>query len=361
MATVFFTGFPGFLGAALLPRVLSRRPADTALCLVQPRYAALARARVDILSERHPGLAGRIRLVEGDLASPELGLADPAGVAADVAEIFHLAAVYDLTMSREVGLAVNVEGTRRILDLAARCGRLERLHHVSTCYVSGRHRGLFLESDLERGQAFHNAYEETKYLAEVAVRARMAAGLPATIYRPAITVGDSRTGETQKFDGPYFVLQWLLRQPRVAIMPVVGDETCEVNVVPRDFVVGAIDALSSQAGSLGQTYQLADPRPLPVSALLQHLAEETGRTVLQLPLTVGLARFALDHLPGVQGLLRIPSAAIDYFVQPTRYDTRRARADLAGTGVACPPLADYLPALVRYWRDHPEVTAHAMA
>lgn len=361
MATIFFTGFPGFLGSELLPRVLARRPADTALCLVQPRFAALARVRAAQLEAERPALAGRIRLVEGDLTRPGLGLDDPAAAAAQVVEIFHLAAVYDLMVRREVGMAVNVEGTRQVLGFASRCGRLERLQYVSTCYVSGRYDGLFLEADLEKGQAFNNFYEETKYLAEVDVRAAMAAGLPATIYRPAITVGDSRTGATQKFDGPYFVLQWLLRQPAVALMPVVGDQAAEVNVVPSDFVVGAIDALAASPAALGQTYQLADPRPLSVEALLGHMAEVTGRTLIRIPLTVGLAKFALDRVPGVYRLMRIPSASIDYFVQPTRYDVRHALADLEGTGVACPPFTDYLPQLVAYWKAHPEVTAAAMA
>jgi len=360
MSTIFFTGFPGFLGSELLPRVLARRPSDTALCLVQPRFAALARDRAAALLARQPALQGRLRLVEGDLTRPGLGLADPAGAAAEVVEVFHLAAVYDLMVRREVGLAVNVEGTRQVLDFSRRCGRLERLQYVSTCYVSGRHDGLFLESDLQKGQAFNNFYEETKYLAEVEVRAAMTAGLPATVYRPAITVGDSRTGATQKFDGPYFVLQWLLRQPRLAIMPVVGDLSCEVNLVPSDFVVGAIDALSGLPGALGKTYQLADPRPLQVQALLHHMARATGRTILQVPLTLGLAKFALDRIPGVFRLMRIPSASIDYFVQPTRYDVRQASVDLAGTGVACPAFPEYLPRLVEYWRAHPEISSAAM-
>jgi thioester reductase-like protein len=361
MATIFFTGFPGFLGSELLPRVLARRPADVALCLVQPRFAPLARARADQLVAQRPELAGRIRLVEGDLTQPGLGLPDAAAAAADVAEVYHLAAVYDLTVKREVGLAVNVEGTRQVLDFARRCGRLERLQYVSTCYVSGRHDGLFLESDLEKGQAFNNFYEETKYLAEVQVRAAMAAGLPTTVYRPAITVGDSRTGATRKFDGPYYILQWLLRQASVAVMPVVGDLTCEVNVVPSDFVIGAIDALAGRPASVGQTYQLADPRPLQVGAKLDHMAKATGRTVVRVPLTVGLAKLALDRVPGVSRLMRIPSAAIDYFVQPTRYDVRHASADLEGTGVACPPFPSYLPRLVEFWKAHPEITAGAMA
>jgi thioester reductase-like protein len=360
MATIFFTGFPGFLGAELLPRVLARRPGDRALCLVQPRFAAQARARAEALQGRDATLAGRIRLVEGDLTAPDLGLADAASVASEVTEIFHLAAVYDLMVRRDVGLAVNVAGTRHVLELAGRCGRLARLHYVSTCYVAGRHPGPFLEEELELGQSFNNFYEETKHLAEVAVRAAMAGGLPATVYRPAITVGDSRTGETQKFDGPYYVIRWLLKQPRLAVMPTVGDLTCQVNLVPRDFVVGAIDALSAQPGALGATYQLADPRPLDVDTLLRRLGEATGRTVLRLPLTLGLAKLALDRIPGVQALMGIPSAAIDYFVLPARFDTRHAQAALAGAGITCPALPDYLPRLVEFCRAHPEIGAEPM-
>jgi thioester reductase-like protein len=361
MGTIFFTGFPGFLGAELLPRVLSRRSGDTALCLVQRKYGVLAKARADILEGRRPELRGRIRLIEGDIAQPGLGLKALAPHATDVVEVFHLAAAYDPMVRQEVGLAVNLEGTRHVLDFAACCGRLERFHHMSTCFVSGCFPGLFLESDLEKGQEFNNYYEQTKYLAEVEVRARMAKGLPGTIYRPAITVGDSHTGETQKFDGPYVVIQWLLRQPsRLAIMPTVGSLEDEVNLVPRDFVVGAVDALAGQPGSLGKTYQLADPRPLDAGSLLDHLAAATGRTILRIPFPLGVARFALDHLPGVASILRIPSASIDYFVHPTRYDTRNTQADLLGTGVACPPFTEYLPRLVQFFSDHPEISAEAM-
>jgi thioester reductase-like protein len=361
MATVFFTGFPGFLGGALLPRVLERRPEATAVCLVQPRFAALARRRAEALAAARPAVAGRIRLVEGDLTRPGLGLAPGELAVADVVEIFHLAAVYDLSVPREPAMKVNVEGTVHVLELAADCPRLERLHHVSTCYVSGRHPGPFGEDDLEKGQAFANFYEETKYLAEVEVRARMRAGLPATIYRPAITVGDAATGETQKLDGPYFVIQWLLRQRGpVAILPTVGDLTAEVNVVPRDFVISAIAHLAGLEQSRGKTYQLADPAPLQVAPLLEVLSRAVGKRIVRIPLRLGIARWAIERVPGVYPLLRIPSAALDYFVLRTRYDTRNAQADLAGSGIACPSFASYADRLVAFARAHPEVTSGAM-
>lgn len=359
MKTIVLTGFPGFLGSRLLPSLLGRAPDRRAVCLVQEKFAHVAEARRLALEEEHPEIAGRVELVGGDITVAGLGLESDG--TRDVVEIYHLAAVYDLMVERPLAVRVNVDGTRNVLDFAESCPGLERLHYVSTCYVSGRYAGIFGEDDLDKGQTFNNYYEETKFLAEVEVKARMDRGLPATVYRPAVVVGDSRTGETQKFDGPYFVIRWLLRQGRIATLPVVGDPTATtVNLVPSDFVLDAIAQLSALDRSLGKTYQLADPDPLTVDALIDAIARETERRVVRIPLPRSLAKAALDHLPGMYRLMRIPSASVDYFVHPTHYSSDRARADLAGSGVAVPPFVSYLPALVRFVREHPEIGSAAM-
>jgi nucleoside-diphosphate-sugar epimerase len=354
VSTIFFTGFPGFLGSELLPRVLSRTD-DVALCLVQPKFRALAEERARQIEAKHPALAKRIRIVEGDLTQ-----ALDHVPAADVREIYHLAAVYDLTVPRDVGMRVNVTGTTRVLDLAERAMGLERLHYVSTCYVSGSHPGVFKEDDLERGQRFNNYYEETKQLAEIEVRKRMTR-IPATVYRPSVVVGDSSTGATQKFDGPYFVMQWLMRQPRIAVLPVVGRPSRYFfNVVPRDFIIAAIAYLSGLKTNAGATYALADPKPLTVDETIDTIAQATHRTVLRVPLTKSVAKGALQYVPGVYRLMRIPPAAVDYFVHPTTYDTTRATADLAGSGITAPGLRDYAQNLVAFARAHPEIGSAAM-
>jgi thioester reductase-like protein len=359
MPTLFVTGFPGFLGRELLPLLLARRPEARAVCLVQEKFQAVARQQVERLEGEQPHTSGRIGLVGGDITRAGLGVDDE--VLPEVEEIYHLAAVYDLGVSAELGQRVNVVGTRNVLDLAGRCPRLKRLHYVSTCFVSGRHPGLFAEDDLQKGQAFNNHYEETKYRAEVEVRERMRGGLPATIYRPAITVGDSTTGVTQKYDGPYFAIQWLVRQPGpLAIMPVVGDLTAQVNVVPRDFVVSAIAHLSGLPQSRGRTYQLADPAPLSARELLDVVGRALGKRLLRVPLPVDLAKLAIEKVPGVYRLLRIPAPMIDYFVHPTRYDTRNAQADLSGSGIACPPLSSYVDRMVAFVRENPGVGAAPM-
>ena len=350
--SIWFTGFPGFLGAELLPRLLAREPGAVARCLVQPKFAVLARERIAAM----PEWAERIRVVEGDITAP---IADDSS---DVTEIYHLAAIYDLSVKRDLAVRVNVTGTANVLDFAERCPRLERVHYVSTCYVSGRHPGLFRESDLEVGQRFNNYYEETKYLAEVDVQRRMRSGLPTTIYRPAVVVGDSRTGATQKFDGPYFVIQWLLRQPRYAVLPVVGNPSkYRFNVVPRDFITNAIEYLSGRGESRGKVYQLADPEPMTVDETINAVASATGRKVLRVPLPLSVAKGALDYVPGVYRLMRIPSASVDYFSHPTTYDTTNAQADLRGSALRLPRFSEYLPRLVEFVRAHPEISGKAMA
>ena len=356
------TGFPGFLGSALLGRLLARREGVRAICLVQPQHLAEARTRLARIEADQPHVAGRVELVEGDLTAPGLGVAPAAHAGlAEVTEVWHLAAVYDLTVPEAVARRVNVEGTDRILEFCRTRARLDRLQYVSTCYVSGRHPGRFSEDDLDTGQEFRNHYESTKFEAEVLVRRAMAEGLPATVYRPGIVVGDSRTGATQKYDGPYFLATFLSRQPRwAAVVPAVGDaDSVRFCLVPRDFVIDAMDALSVLDRSVGRTYALTDPHPPTVRELVTTFARHLGRRIVWLPLPLGPTR-ALVGLPGVERLLGIPAESLDYFASPTTYDTSHTCADLGGTGVGCPPFDSYAGRLLDYMVEHPEIDAAAM-
>jgi thioester reductase-like protein len=355
VTSVFITGFPGYLASGVVERLLARPSVDSLLCLVEPRFEAVAQRRARSLGRGDPtDRASRLRLIAGDITRSRLGL--PADALRGVTEIFHLAAAYDLGVSRELGLRVNVDGTRNVLDVAGECRDLERFHYVSTCYVSGRHPGVFRETDLDVGQRFNNYYEETKFLAEVEVQSRVSRGLPAAIYRPAIVVGDSRTGRTQKYDGPYPVIRLLLRQPTLAIMPVVGDpDVTRVNLVPSDFVLDAIDYLSGRPSASGCVYQLADPRPLTASELLEAVAACSGQNLIRVRLPTKIARAAIERVPGVGRLLGIPAAALDYFSHPTEYSTTNSRKQLRGSGIEVPDLRSYVCRLVDFVREKPEL------
>ena len=362
VTSLLMTGFPGFLGSALLPRLLARREGVRAVCLVQPHHMATAQQRVCGIESAHPDVRGRIELTKGDITAPDLGVGrDGARILEDVTEVWHLAAVYDLAVEPETARRVNVDGTARILEFCRARRRFDRLQHVSTCYVSGRYEGTFTEEALAEGQAFRNAYESTKYEAELLVREAMAAGLPATIYRPGIVVGDSHSGATQKYDGPYFFASYLRRQPFVALVPRLADpDVVKFCVVPRDFVIEAMDELSVLDRSVGRTYALTDPDPPTVRQLVDTFAGHLGKRVIWVPVPLGLTRFVVGSVPGVEWLTGLPAEALDYAASPTTYSTVNTVSDLAGTGVECPPFDSYAGTLLDFMHAHPEIDSKAM-
>ena len=360
MSAILFTGFPGFIGMRLLPRILAERPGESVACLVQEKFEPVARRSLAELEAAHPGPRGRLELVKGDITQPGLGLppARAAELRRTLREAWHLAAVYDLAVPLELARRVNVDGTRNVLELLSRAGRFERLQYASTAYVSGTARGVFRESDLDVGQGFKNHYEATKFEAEVAVAK---SGLPFTVYRPGVVVGDSKTGETAKFDGPYAVLRLMERVPSPGVFPNVGLAGGTVNIVPVDFVIDAMTALSAARSSVGRTYHLCDPQPHSPAELAPMFARALGRRYLYVPVPLAVAR-ACFAPAAVQRFFGMSQQALEYFHDAVRHDTSQASRDLGALGVACPRLADYLPTLVAFYRAHREgVRQTAMA
>src|SRR3954452_10722575 len=236
MALDLLTGFPGFIGRRLARRVIAAEPKLKLVALVEPRMidaATAAAAEID---------AKGIEVLPGDISKPRLGLDDEAyeRLRAKIRRVYHLAAIYDLAVPLEVAQRVNVGGTGNIVDLCLAAEKLERLAYVSTAYVAGWRSGVVYEHELVMGQEFKNHYESTKFQAEVWVRELMDR-VPTTILRPAIVVGDSRTGETEKFDGPYYMLRTVqvaagLHMP----VPQFAGASTPFNVVPVDFVIDAL-------------------------------------------------------------------------------------------------------------------------
>lgn len=349
---IFLTGFPGFLGRRLVVELLRQRPDAAIDALVEPRMLPAAEAARAALDRALPGAHARLRLHPGDLTSPDLGLgaAYPA-LAADATDIFHLAAVYDLAVPREVAYRVNVLGTAHLLAFAARCPALRRLNYVSTAYVAGDRTGLVGEDDLDAGQGFKNHYEWTKFRAERLVRAAMP-DLPTTIYRPAIVVGDSRTGETDKFDGPYFAMRFIERLDRWRLpAPMIGRGDALANLVPVDYVVAAILHLARDPAAVARAVHLCDPDGPTAWSVFRQCAELiTGREPFW-SLSPALAAIALRLCP-LRRLLGVPREALAYFDHPVTFGTTNAYALLSPAGIAPPPFADYAEPLVDFFLDH---------
>jgi len=345
--SVLLTGFPGFIGARLLPRLRELSPEETFVCLVQDRFLDVARRELAEIEARAPAARGRFSTAVGDITQPGLALSadDAARFRRELTAAYHLAAVYDLAVSRELGMKVNVEGTRNVLAFLAEAKHVERLHYVSTAYVSGSATGVFRESDLDVGQGFKNHYEETKFLAEVEV---VRSGVPATIYRPSVVVGDSRTGETGKFDGPYFTLTAMEKVPSPGLFLRIGSGRNVVNLVPVDFAVEALARLSTQWEAGTKTYHLTDPHPLPVIEVVKLFARALGKSFAYVPVPKRLAK-AVFGLGPVQRHFGMPVQSLDYFDHPLRFDTTEADRALAALGLECPLLPDYAHRLVSFY------------
>jgi nucleoside-diphosphate-sugar epimerase len=351
--TIFLTGFPGFIAGRLVSR-LSREGARFIL-LTQPEFAARARAEVARIAAETNAPASGFRLVEGDITRERLGLsaADLELAREEATMLFHLAAVYDLGVERELAYRVNVEGTRNVNSFARELHRLRRYHYVSTCYVAGRRIGLIREDELRHEAGFRNHYEETKYAAELEVEA-LKGTLPVTIHRPAVVCGDSRTGETAKYDGIYYLIKYLLKWPKPLSLVNIGNDEVRLNVVPVDFVVEAMAALAADEAAIGTTVQLADPDPLTTRELFDVIARQLGGRGSLLTVPAPLVRATLG-LPFSEPLTGLPRVGVPYFFLKQTYDTTRAEALLAPHGVRCPRFADYVPAIVGFAARHPKL------
>ena len=352
-SNVFMTGFPGFIAKRLVDGLLRKDPDASFTFLVQEHLRGVAKASLGDLAKTHGGLAGRCRVVAGDLTLPRLGLDRRAWSreAARATHVWHLAAVYDLAVPAAVAYRVNVAGTANLLDLCEACDGLVRLDYVSTCYVAGGRTGRIAEGELDEGQGFKNHYESTKCWAELEVRRRWER-IPTAIHRPAIVVGDSRTGETDKYDGPYFMIRALLKAPSWMPMFGLGRGAARMNLVPVDFLVGAMAEAWTRPEALGRAFQWADPSPYAASELLEAIAENVGlgRPLVDIPPALAELALSQGHL---RRFLRIPRELVVYANHPADFDTTNHRELLAGTDVACPDLLSYLPTLIQYVRDNP--------
>lgn len=350
---IFFTGIPGFLGTRLMRALADDDPDATFGLLVQPKFEDTTHQVLDDL-----GLSDRAEVLPGDITEPDLGLGDRYdAVAEQITAACHLAAVYDLSIPRDVGWRVNVDGTRHVLDLLDDSPNLQRFGYVSTAYVSGKRTGTIYEDDLAHNAGFKNFYEETKYHAEVLVQDRMD-DIPTMVFRPGIVVGDSRTGETEKFDGPYFVLHALQQLPQYTLMTRIGSGTEPVNLVPVDFVISAMTHLLQRDEHTGTVFHLTDPQPLTTQSILELFSDLLDKSVAYVPIPPGMARALMST--GIGRYLGIAPEFIDYFDHPSRYDNTHTKQALEATNIRCPSLPNYAPQMVEYMRRHADTRSTAM-
>ncbi len=360
------TGGTGFIGRRLL-RELSRREGTTYV-LVRSGSRERLETYIDSL-----GAKERLKPLEGDITTALLGLGDADLGRLKGADVYHLAAVYNLESSEEEDERANVGGTRYVIELAAKIGG--RLHHVSSIAVAGsRWKGKFTEDMFDEGQVLDHPYYRTKFDAERLVRE---SGLRYRIYRPGLVIGSSEDGEADRIDGPYYAFK-LIQRLRSAVppwVPMVGLEGGEINVVPVDFVARALDAIGHKPGLDGLTFHLTDPAARSLGDVTNEFCRAAHAPQFSLRVDSRAGAMLpkemtgmLQHWKVAQTLkrrllegVRIPEEALRYVTNRARFTCDKAQAALEGTGVACPPLHSYAWKVWDFWErrlDPETLTEH---
>ncbi|TMK41872.1 MAG: SDR family oxidoreductase [Actinobacteria bacterium] len=355
--TYFVTGATGFIGRHLVERLLAR-DGDIHVLVREESTDRLQR-----LIERW-GQAQRIKPVVGDLSQPRLGVSDEQveRLRGNVEHFFHLAAIYDMTADAERNQKLNVDGTANAVDLA---NALEagRLHHVSSIAAAGAYKGLFREDMFDEGQKLPSPYHQTKFESEKLVREQ--AQVPWRVYRPAVVVGNSQTGEMDKIDGPYYFFKAIqkTRHWLPEWFPLVGPELGYTNIVPVDYVAKAMDHIAHLPEGDGQAFHLTSPKSQRVGAAMNEFAKAAHAPQMALRidkrLTDALPKGVISmmlRLPALKDVRRtvladfgIPDEILEHIALVPQFDTRDTERALKGSGIEVPPLDSYANRLWDYW------------
>ena len=355
----FVTGATGFIGKRLVKKLLERKGAVVHFLIREESADKVA----DLRNFWGVGPARAVP-VFGDLKAKKLGVAadDVKKLKGEIDHFYHLAAVYDLAADEETQVAVNIEGTRNTVDLAKAIDA-GHFHHVSSIAAAGLYEGVFREDMFEEAEGLDHPYFQTKHESEKIVR--QDCKVPWTVYRPAMVVGDSTTGEMDKIDGPYYFFKLIqrLRQLLPPWMPTVGLEGGRVNIVPVDFVVNALNVISHQASIAKKCFHLVDPVGYRVGDVLDIFSRAAHAPRMNLFINAALLGFipkgikkslmAMAPVRRVRNAvmkdLGLPEDMLTFVNYPTRFDCRETMAALKGSGVACPNLKDYAWRLWDYW------------
>lgn len=344
-----FTGFPGFIASQLIRRSIANGHSVTAIVLPsEMEKAEMEAAKIHNETGSEP-----IRLLAGDITKKDLGMSeeDTRYIQGRGRVIFwHLAAIYDLAVPREIAWKVNVEGTKNVADFIPAIPALERFMYFSTAYVAGKREGTLLEDELVRPQQFKNFYEETKFEAELLVE-QLKKQVPLTIIRPGIVRGHSRTGETIKFDGPYFFLNMINRVRKLPFIPYLGQSSAFINVVPIDYILDASIYLSTLPKAAGKTVHLTDPAPHPVEEVYRKMVIEMTGKPPKARLPYKAAEISLSA-PPIRKYLGVEKETLDYLTWQAHFDTRVAQELLQGSGIRCADFLESMPEMVRFYEKH---------
>ncbi len=361
--TYFVTGASGFIGKRLVKKLLGRKN-TTVYFLIRAESKKKVAKLMDFWGSE---AAKRCIPIVGDIAKPGLGLspADKTKIKGKIKHFFHLAAMYDMAASAQDNETANVTGTENAVALANEI-KAGLFHHMSSIAVAGNYEGVFREDMFDEAKDYlDHPYMQTKHESEALVRKNC--DMPWRAYRPGVVLGDSKTGEIDKIDGPYYFFK-LIQKMRAMLppwMPAIGIEGGRMNMVPVDFVVDATDhiAHSTDKSLNKKAFHLTDPAPLRIGDSLNIFARAAHAPQMALRVNAALLGFipqsvmkGMMTLPPVRRIknavvkdLGIPEDTLSFINYPVRFDCRETLRALEGTKIAVPDLESYAYKLWDYW------------
>ncbi len=354
----FITGGTGFIGRNFIDK-LKDREGDI---YVLTRAASMH--KFEELQERMGEHSDRLIPVQGDLTQALLGVdeATIADLKGKIRHFCHFAAIYDIGASAEAQTATNIDGTRNAVRLAeavdAGC-----FEHVSSIAAGGLYPGTFREDMFDEAENLDHPYFSTKHDSEGIVRNECQ--VPWRVYRPAMVVGNSKTGEIDKIDGAYYFFKSLqkIRKVLPQWFPLIGIEGGKFNIVPVDYVVDAMDHIVHLDDLDGRCFHLTDPEHHSMGNMMNIFADAGHAPRFNMRLDTRMfgfipsfVRTTLAGLPPIKRIINtlledmgLPDSVTMFMNYPTRYDNRDAERALKGSGISCPDLRDYAPVLWDYW------------
>lgn len=350
MGIHFFTGFPGFITSQLIRTVFKRGMTNDVAVVVLPTEIGKAEKESQLILQEYPHC--QIEIIKGDITLPNLAICEETikRLENDITIFWHLAAIYDLAVPRDIAWKVNVHGTSMVNNFVKALPNLQRYMYVSTAYVAGVRDGVLLETELLRPTQFKNYYEETKFEAELLVE-DLKSQVPLTIIRPGIVRGHSETGETIKFDGPYFFLNMIDRLKNLPFIPYIGKSNATINVVPIDFILNAATFISEEKSAEGLTLHLTDPNPHPVQEVYRMMVKEmTGKSPKgRLPLALTRKTMEFKRL---RKFLGVEIETLDYLTWNATFDCTQAKEVLKKGNITCADFIATIPTMVKFYNEH---------
>ncbi|WP_227395710.1 SDR family oxidoreductase [Jeotgalibacillus aurantiacus] len=347
----FVTGFPGFLSEQLLKEWISGSGSKSIYLLVMPSMQKQASERLEELKKINES-ESVFHIVQGDITKPELGMTHSASayLKDKIHYVWHLAAVYDLAVPKSTAFQVNVTGTHHVNEWVRTLPNIRRYVYFSTAYVAGKRNGVIKETELIRPDAFRNHYEHSKFEAEVLVE-KMKSEVPVTIIRPAIVKGSTKSGDTTKFDGPYYLMNIIDKVKSIPVIPYMGKSSAKLNVVPYDYVIQAANYLAHLPEGEGKTYHLTDPNPYPAREVYRFIMQEQAGRTPSFTMPVKAVQLTLS-IPSVRKYIKAEKEGLDYFFWEAEFDQSQSEKDLRQSGIECPDFLKAIPSMVRFYEEN---------